>query len=381
MNADREDMRKKNRGTVLNLIATKRCTSRIELSKEMNLTKTAISKIVAELIERGFLTETKKQENADLGRNPIGLDIAETAPLFLGILIMRDFCEAVLCDMKLEIRRHEKLSQNWSNQEELMETVYSLADQLMMGEENIGGIGVACVGPLDSIEGVIESPPYFHGIHDVPVAQLLRERYHLPVFCDNDNQSAALVEKLYGVGKEYQDIFLVGIANGVGCGIIIGNDKYQSSSGYTPEIGHLSIDYQGKTCVCGNKGCLELYLNSRTVLKRMREATGKFYDYKTFCELADEPEIDAIFADLVEKLSAGLISVVNILNPELIIIGHNGVWWPKKYLQQIEENINQRKFSNRQIRTRVVKAGHLDKTAVLGGACNAIWQYFQGELL
>ena len=119
MNADREDMKKKNRGTVLKLIATGRCSSRIELSREMNLTKTAISKIVTELMENGYLIETKKQENADLGRNPIGLDIADTAPLVIGILIMRDFCEAVLCNLKLEILRREKLSQGWKDQEEL----------------------------------------------------------------------------------------------------------------------------------------------------------------------------------------------------------------------------------------------------------------------
>lgn len=83
----------------------------------MGLTKTAISKIVTELMENGFLIETKKQENAELGRNPIGLDFAETAPL---------------------------------------------------------QIGIASVGPLDIIEGVIEAPPFFHGIHDVPVVSLLK---------------------------------------------------------------------------------------------------------------------------------------------------------------------------------------------------------------
>ena len=365
MNADREDMKKKNRGTVLKLIATGRCSSRIELSREMNLTKTAISKIVTELMENGYLIETKKQENADLGRNPIGLDIADTAPLVIGILILR----------------REKLSKGWKDQEELMETVYSLADQMMLGTDRVGGIGVACIGPLDSIEGVIESPPYFNGIHDVPLAELLKERYHLPVFCDNDNQSAALAENLFGIGRGYQDIFLTGLSSGVGCGIIIGNEKYQSSSGYTPEVGHLSIDYQGEKCVCGNRGCLELYLNSRTVLKRMREATGKFYDYKTFCEQWENLEIGGIFEDLVEKLSSALVSVVNILNPELIILGHDGVWWPEKYVQQLEELVNERKFSNHQICTQIVKASYLDKTAVLGGACNAIQQYFQGELL
>lgn len=74
----------------------------------MHLTKTAISKIVTELMENGYLIETKKQENVDLGRNPIGLGIADTAPLVIGILIMRDFCEAVLCNLKLEILRSEK---------------------------------------------------------------------------------------------------------------------------------------------------------------------------------------------------------------------------------------------------------------------------------
>lgn len=381
MNADREDMKKKNRGNVLKLISTGTCSSRIELSKEMNLTKTAISKIVAEMIEKGFLIETKKYENAEIGRNPIGLDIADTAPMFIGLLIMRDYCEAVLCNMKLEIIRNEKISKNWSNQEELMETIYSLVDQMLLGDLNIGGIGVASIGPLDSIEGIIENPPFFHEIHDVHIKKKLEERYHLSVFCDNDNQSAALAEQLYGCGKKYQDILLIGIDNGVGCGIIAANSKYQSSSGYTPEIGHLSIDYKGEKCVCGNRGCLELYLNSRDVLKRMREITGKFYDYKTFCELHKELSLDNVFDDLVEKLCAGLVSIVNILNPELIIIGHNGVWWPQKYLEKLADGINERKFSNHRTKIKVMKASFLDKTAVLGGACNVIEQYFQGELL
>ena len=144
-------MKNRNRGTVLRLIATKRCRSRIELSKTMGLTKTAISKIVTELMEAGFLIETKKQENAELGRNPIGLDIAETAPLQIGVLIMRDYCEAVLCNMKLDILKQQKVYQNWNTKEELMETVYSLVDQMLYGVENVGGIGVASIGPLDII--------------------------------------------------------------------------------------------------------------------------------------------------------------------------------------------------------------------------------------
>ena len=380
-NTDREEMKLRNRGTVLQLVSTGRCTSRIELSKRMGLTKTAISKIVAELMERGFLAETEKQDNAELGRNPIGLGIAQTAPLFIGILIMRDYCEAVLCTMALEVLKHKKFYGNWTSEEELMSCVYALADQMLYGTDRVQGIGVAAIGPLDSIEGIIKNPPYFRNVHDVPVASLLYERYHLPVYCDNDNQSAALAEKLFGSGKGVQDILLVGIANGIGCGIIIGGKKYQNHSGYTPEIGHLSVNYNGPECVCGNRGCLELYLNSPTVLKKMRDATGKFYDYQTFCEMADQPQIAAVFDEAVQALSSALISVVNILNPELIILGHNGVYWPQKYLDLIEEEVNGRKFSNRQSRTRIIRASFLEQTAVLGGVCNILIHYYSGELL
>ena len=196
VNTDREEMKLRNRGAVLQLVATGRCTSRIELSRTMGLTKTAISKIVSEMIEGGLLAETAKQENAELGRNPMGLDIAGTAPRFIGVLIMRDYCEAVLCNMKLEVLNHKKIYENCSSEDELMTNVYSLVDQMLYGAENVKGIGVATIGPLDSIEGVIKNPPFFRGIHDVPVAALLKERYHLPVFCDNDNQSAVLAEHL-----------------------------------------------------------------------------------------------------------------------------------------------------------------------------------------
>lgn len=377
----RDDLKKKNRGLVLRYVATNECTSRIELSKKMGLTKMAISNIVSEMIDANFLIQTQKQENAELGRNPVGLEISPDAPKVAGILIMRKYCEAVLCDMKLNVLKTDKIYRDCKNAEELLETVYGLMDEMLMKEEHIGGIGAAVIGPLDSKSGRLVDPPYFNGIHDVEIGQLLHERYGLPVFCDTDNQSAALAEKLFGNGRNYQDILLVGVASGVGCGIIVGDEKYQSSSGYTPEIGHLSIDYRGEKCICGNRGCLELYINSIHVLKRMQAATGKFYNYKTFCELSDMPEIDEILCDIVEKLTVGLISLVNILNPDLIILGHDSVWWPDKYLKMIEDTVNDRKFSNKQVKTKVKRAYFSEKTAVMGAACNVLSKYFTGELL
>ena len=82
----------------------------------------------------------------------------------------------------------------------------------------------------------------------------------------------------------------------------------------------------------------------------------------------------------MEKLAAGLVSAVNILNPELIILGHNGAWWPEKYLYMLEEKINSRKFSNKQTKIRVVPAFYSETTAVMGAVCNMLTKYFQGEM-
>ena len=96
-------------------------------------------------------------------------------------------------------------------------------------EKNILGIGISSIGPIDFDRGMILNPPYFYGIHDIPVASLLEDRYSLPVFMDHDNQSAALAELLYGNGKNRDSFMLLGIARGVGCGIVKNGALYVDS--------------------------------------------------------------------------------------------------------------------------------------------------------
>ena len=124
-----------------------------------------------------------------------------------------------------------------------------------------------------------------------------------------------------------------------------------------------------------------MYLSSTRVLRRLKQVTGEWFEYREFCEMADRPEVAEIFEDQVEKISAALVSAVNLLNPELIIISNYGAWWPQKYLDLLEERVNSRKFSSSAARTKVVRAYYLDQTAVLGGVCDVLIRYFDGELL
>ena len=377
---NRSFLKKTNRGLALKLIATRQCTSRIELSREMGLTKNTISVIVGELMEKGYLVETAKQMTNEPGPNPVGLEIGPDAPKYAGVLIQRGFAEAVLCDMTMKIRKYERVEKDWHNKEDLMRAVFRLLDHLLEDEENVSAIGVSSIGPIDIKKGKIVHPLYFHDIADVDISAPLHERYRLPVFFDNDNQSAALVEQLFGNGRGFQDILMVGISHGVGCGIISGGKRYHSYSGYQPEIGHMSIDVHGNKCICGNIGCLETYIASHVIEKKVWAATGLRMEYGEICRTENNPAVEQIMAEMIQDLACALISLLNILNCEIVLLNLDSVYWQDRYVQMLEDIINDRKFSYREHRTLVRKAKFLDKTQILGAACNAVNHCFEGEL-
>lgn len=381
LGVNRDNQKKINRGLVLKLIATGQCTSRIELSRVTGLTKTAISQIVNELILKNYIVEKEKENTTELGRKPVGLEISPRAPRYAGVLVQRGYCEAVLCDMQLQVLKSEKISREWMDPEELMEAVYTLLDHMLEGEDHVAAIGAASIGPVSVKEGMIVHPLYFNDVSNIPIRSLLEERYQIPVYFDHDNQSAALVEQLYGNGRGYQDILLVSVGRGVGCGIVVDGERVHSYSGYAPEIGHISIDQKGIPCICGNAGCLERYVNSVVMHKRFKEASGQDLGYTEFYNMTDQPAIDEIMQDLIQKLTQGIVSTLNILNSQIVLLGMDCAYWPEKYVELLEAEINKKKFGNRDMQIPVKKTRFLYQTQVLGAACNAISQVFNGELL
>ncbi len=382
MDLSREDLRKHNRGRLLKLIATGMSLSRSDLAANMGLTKTAITHIANEMIELGYVEEAGKEESSRPGRKNIGLDISEKAPKSVGLLIMRDYIRAVLCDMKLNILKDVSVYREWADKEELTGEILSAVRKVLPDGTRLGGIGVASIGPIDTKEGVIKKPLFFHGIQDVHVGELLEEEFEVPVFCDNDNQSAALAEHLFGNARGYEDVLMVGMGRGVGSGIIIHGERFSGHDGYAPEIGHVSIDKDGPMCTCGRRGCLETYVNSTTNMRNMRDASGRELKFKEYCRLSSElPPLNAVFLDIAEKLSVGILNLVNLLNPEVVILGHGAVDCPDRYFKLLEDNIHERKFSNKDKRTLVLKPFFGKDAHVLGGACNVISRYFNGELL
>lgn len=376
------DSKQYNRGLILKLIATNEATSRIELATATKLTKMTITNIISEYIENGIVEQCEEKVTEGCGRNPIRLRISPSAPAVVGLFINRDRVEAVLCTLSLEILNRKIVLFETLTKEQLSQYSYQVIDEIMeSAQTRVIGIGVAVMGPVDINKGILLNPPHFFGIEDVNITQLLEGRYHLPVIVDHDQNSAAQAEILFGAGKDVQDFMFFGFTSGIGSGFVYDGKVLHNRMGMSSEIGHISIDRNGKRCACGNRGCLELYASVNVLNKKLQAVTGEKHTYGEYCRMIKRSEVDKIMREMVEDIAVALVSGVNILNPQLIILGNECIEWDERYVYLLEEKVNTEKYVQHYGRLPIRKA-YLGKDAqLLGAAANVLHQIFRGKLL
>ena len=361
----------------MRLLCTHDGVSRIQLAQRTGLTKMTVSNIIAGLMEQDYVVERAPERNAGVGRNPIILDISPGAPKVLGVQLGREGVTAVLFDLKLRILKKEEEPFAQENTDSILQKLFRAVDRIRIQESNILGCGVSVVGPLDVGSGVVLNPPNFFGVSNLPLRRLLSNHMGLPVELNNDMNCAALGEKLFGAGREFHNFLYVGLSTGIGSGIIENDGLYQNSSGFAGELGHTSIDCNGPECGCGNRGCLEEYVGMPVIEARLREATGQAGDFASFCAQTEDPHVDVVLSDIIEKITRALVNAVNLLNPQAILVGHNGTHLPARYLEQMERELNRRKFSQDYLKIRVKKSRFGMDSSLYGSGCLALRQLFE----
>lgn len=380
-----EKLRMQNRGLVLKLIATGECNARIEVAKKMKLSKMAASNIIGEFIEAGIVAEKEAIRVAGKGRNPIHLCISENAPKLIGVYVGRNECVVVICTLQLKILMEKSFRINAENAGKLDILIYQAIDEILekYKNETITGIGIGAIGPIDRIQGKILNPPNFYGLHDIAIVQGLKARYEVPVYLDSQYDCAALAEKYYGCAKGEKDFMFVGIGNGVGSGIVINDTLQRDSRGFTSELGHVSIDWNGRKCFCGARGCLETYVSSNVIEKECQELTGREKSYKEFCEIAKSGEDEGVnqkFEEMIAELGYGITNVVNLYNVKTIIMGHDGYWIPDIYMEKLEQQINENKLMGEYYHVSVKKSSYEDEAQIAGCAASVLKGIFDGEI-
>lgn len=374
-------MKKINRGSVLKEIVLSHGSTRVELTKKLSLSKMTITNIVAEFLEKGFVEEKEKVILGAAHKNPIRLEISENCPKIIAVQIQRSYCKAVLTDFYLNILDSKEVYFESLDLTILKETLEKLIRELAE-YGNILGIGIGSIGPIDTKKGIICNPLDFGGIQNFAIVDYLKERFQLPVVMEHHYNCALLAEHYFGDAKDIENIIYLGITRGVGMGGMIDKKLYSDFFGCITEIGHVSIENNGRLCRCGNRGCLETYVSTAVMLEELKKLTGKERTFQEFCACTEDCEIMNYFYSIMRRLRSACVSCVNMFRPQMIILGDEGRFLPDACVTYLEEELNRFHMYQGELTVKIRKTSIKDPEILTASAAMGLMEkVFQGELL
>lgn len=386
-------LRISNRAEIIRRLSVSGPISRAQLSRQLGLSKMAISAIVAEMIDEGLIKEqgtscpSRKPAgsgsaplSAAAGRRPSILTVQTRRINALGLYLSRDAVEGVLCDVSGKILMTWKSCLDESTDSAgYLQMLADILDEMQKFAAGLPiiGIGISCISPVDIAGGKLLSPSNFHGIQDLYISTFVSEKCGLPVILDNDMNAAVQAEQLYGAARNYRHVAYLGIANGIGAGVISYGRIFQGSSGFGGELGHMSVNLDGPPCFCGNRGCLELYASIPVLLKQ--SGAKNLQDMAAGAQ--KDPASAALWLPrLIQALTTALVNISNIFDPEIILLGHQSIFLAPLLLPELENAIN-RHMIQREIRHIPVRIAVFGDQSPLVGAAALIFQaVFRGEL-
>lgn len=258
--------------------------------------------------------------------------------------------------------------------EGVMDEIIQVIQKAIQGqagkEADLLGIGVGVPGPLDTRTGVVHSPPNLPSWIDVPVKEMLAAVFAVPVLIENDANAAALAEKWVGAGKDSLNFTYLTISTGIGAGIVANGRLLSGSRGNAGEIGHTVMDPSYGLCSCGQIGCLDLIASGRAIAKNGSEIIGQKLTTKAVFELYGYgyEELDRYIDHVFWALGAASVSLVNMLDPEKIIVGGGVSQMGNLLYQHMERYIQTHALNPAGRRTKVVPAELSEHAGVIGAA-------------
>ena len=383
-----QQLKEQNRNLVLKILLERPTSNRAEIARISHLTRTTVSDFVAGLINEGLVREIGTGSSIG-GKSPILLSLADDSRHLIGIdLAYQEFTGAIV-NLRGQIRERVSRPVLSSNGENALQLAYEMIDRLVrVSSQPLVGICVATPGLSNTQEGVV-----IHAINldwqNLPLRQLLQERYHLPVVVLNDCQAAAMGEYNYGKGySAARSLVVVRVGHGIGAGIIINGQIFQGDGGHAGEIGHMvSVRAGGDPCQCGNMGCLETVASARAVLQR---AEGMARTHKTILNAVPGPITldtfeqafcagDGVAQKIIHEagyyLGMAISNVVGILNINQVVLTGIMTRFGEPWLKIVRETAIQGVLP-RFAQDITIEIGHLkDNEAILGASALLLSNY------
>ena len=338
----KELIRDINSTLVLEAIINQSTISRANIAKELGLTKATISAIVDNLIKKDFILEVGS-DNTKLGRKPILLSINKNAGYIISIDIGVNEITAIqsnLTGQKLMLLAEKTPKNN----DEVKNTLVGIINQI---KQSVNPSPYGLVGIALGIHGVVKNnkvffTPYYN-LDEVDLASYIEGYFKTKVFLENEANLSVLGESMFLT--EYKNIANISVHSGVGLGLLIDGNLYTGFSGYAGEIGHTIVESNGKTCPCGNHGCLEQYVSEQALLAEFKWIKGLEYaDFETLSSMYQEGNKDAtyIFQKFIKYMTICVNNILNAYNPDVVIINSSFTHNFPELIGEIKQSLNSR---------------------------------------
>lgn len=335
MLGNRDLIRGINRSLVLTTIKALGPIDRALVARHTGLSPATVSGITAELINDDLIFE-KETGDSRGGRPPILLAMNPGGGYVVGIKLTESQAIGALTDLEATILAKRSSPLPGQSSQEVIATltglVHNLLSSVKVPERKLRGVGVGLAGIVDSARGVLRQSPFF-GWRDLPLRDLLQEQIKTPVYVDNDVNTLTIAEKWFGAGQQVDHFLTVTIGRGVGLGIVVNGEFYRGAGGGAGEFGHIVVDPQGPSCHCGKRGCLESIVSEPGLVQAANEAFRRG-DLAAPVESVEQllalvkqgnPAAQAIFTQAGAILGQAVANLINLFNPQRIILGGEGV--------------------------------------------------------
>ncbi|MBN2677013.1 MAG: ROK family transcriptional regulator [Anaerolineaceae bacterium] len=379
-------MRKVNTSLVLNSLRLHAPISRAELANATKLNRSTISNIVNVLIDDGLVLEMDTMESK-IGRPGIALSLRPDGGAVIGVEIGVGYISVILTDFVANILWREWVDcTTTSPQIEIITRVHDLIDQAISFASSrqlrLLGIGLGVPGLVNTKSGELLFAPNL-GWRDVPLRLMFNQRFHIPIYVENEANLGALGEYYFGVGRDVDHFIYISSGVGLGGGIIINGKLFKGGHGFAGEIGHIQRDPQGEMCGCGRRGCWETQVGPRAVLQRVKHAMESEPDQSTGKPVEEDPEkftfnqvVDfalkgnqicrSAMEEVGRNLGAGIADLVNIFNPQMVVIGGAFSYGREIILPVIERMVASETLPAVRQDLRIIVSEHGADACVLG---------------
>lgn len=247
------------------------------------------------------------------------------------------------------------------------------------------GLGAAVPGVIDILRGIVTESPNYPAWKNLPLKRILSRTFHFPIVIENDANAYAYGEGWKGAGKQFRSFVVLTIGTGVGGGLVLDGKLWRGVDGMGGEIGHITVDPDGPPCHCGNRGCLEVFSSATGITRMVREALQQKVKstlseyvgqgdrsptpYNVYVEAKKGDALALRTFEIVGKfLGVALADIINLLNPEGIILGGGVARAFSLFAPSMKEEIALRAYDAPRKRVKILRSTLKDDSALIGAA-------------